>query len=343
MTDSANQTNKQMVWQFWEQLGRNDPDALTATFAEFTLPDLQWAGPYPIDRLTGPEAAVSRFWAPFLKAFPDITRETFIFFGGESNGRISGEGDGRAWVGGLGDFVGTFADDWLSIPANHATVRIRWGEFCRIEAGKVAEIHFLLDIPDLMRQAGFSVLPPDRGEVGLWLPPKQGAGVLLDAQDPAESAQSMQLIRSMIYEGLNSFDEANLGSMGMAQFFREDLQWYGPGGIGGCRSLQEFEDNHQKHWLHAFPNRQVQDLDSLIAEGQYMGGSGWSGVIANHTGQYLDVPATGKEVHFNGIDIWTREGEMLVENWVFVDMIHLYHQFGIDLFDRMRRQIEGGA
>jgi hypothetical protein len=26
---------------------------------------------------------------------------------------------------------------------------------------------------------------------------------------------------------------------------------------------------------------------------------------------------------------------MYVENWVFVDMIHLFRQFGVDLFERM--------
>ncbi len=30
---------------------------------------------------------------------------------------------------------------------------------------------------------------------------------------------------------------------------------------------------------------------------------------------------------------------MYVENWVFVDMIHLFRQFGIDLFGRMAQQI----
>ena len=36
---------------------------------------------------------------------------------------------------------------------------------------------------------------------------------------------------------------------------------HGPGGIGACLSLREFEDNHQQPWLDAFPDRKVQNLD----------------------------------------------------------------------------------
>ena len=60
---------------------------------------------------------------------------------------------------------------------------------------------------------------------------------------------------------------------------------------------------------------------------------------ATHTGQYLDHPATGHHIEINGLDWWKRDGEMYVENWVFVDMIHLYRQFYIDLFERLARQV----
>ena len=35
------------------------------------------------------------------------------------------------------------------------------------------------------------------------------------------------------------------------------------------------------------------------------------------------------------MDFWRREGTMLRENWVFIDMPHLFLQFGDDLFARM--------
>jgi predicted ester cyclase len=83
----------------------------------------------------------------------------------------------------------------------------------------------------------------------------------------------------------------------------------------------------------------VQDLTALIAENQYSGAPGWAGVIATHAGPYLGCPATGRRVEVNGLDWWKREGEQYIENWVFVDMVHLFRQFGVDLIDRMRHAV----
>ena len=243
------------------------------------------------------------------------------------------------WVSGTGYFNATFAQDYLTIPATGSEVNIRWGEFCRMEQGKIVKIYFLLDLIDLMQQAGFHVLPPSRGQDGLYPPPRANDGILLDAQNEQESAYSLDHIRRFIFDGLNKYDQSELKSMGMADFFHPNMQWYGPGGIGACLSLKEFEDFHQQPWLIAYPDRQVQNLDALIAEGSYSGAPGWAGVKATHTGPYLDSPATGKQVEFNGLDWWKREGEMYVENWVFVDMIHLFRQFGIDLFGRLAQQL----
>ncbi|MCP4935626.1 MAG: ester cyclase [bacterium] len=337
-----NQNNKHLVWDFWQALEGAEPANFAAVAATVMVEDVAIHGPDPINELAGIAGFVAGYWQPLLQSFPDLRRQTHLFMGGRSNGRIDGDitQDGNMWVSGTGYFSGTFAQDYLTIPATGKEVNIRWGEFCRLEQGKIVEIYFLLDVIDLMQQVGFQVLPPSRGRDGLYPPPSANDGLLLDAQDEQESAYSLDHIRSFIFDGLNKYDQSELESMGMADFFHADVQWYGPGGIGACLSLKKFEDFHQKPWLLAYPDRQVQDLDALIAEGNYSGAPGWAGVKATHTGPYLDAPATNKPVVFNGLDWWKRKSEMYVENWVFVDMIHLFRQFGIDLFDRLRQQIE---
>jgi len=62
-------------------------------------------------------------------------------------------------------------------------------------------------------------------------------------------------------------------------------------------------------------------------------------VHATHKGQYLDCPATGKRIVVNGLDYWRRRGDQFIENWVFVDMIHLFRQFGVDLLARVPRTV----
>jgi predicted ester cyclase len=335
MQTIENQKNKQLVSEFWRALDGANSSDLSALASTFMSADTLWHGPDPINSLHGPDEFVSGYWQPLLDSFSNFSRETHILMGGKSSGRIDGTGDGQHWVAGTGYFNATFAKDYLGIPASEEKVSIRWGEFCRLDEGRIVESYVLLDYIDLMQQAGFEVLPPSRGIDGLYPPPVANDGVMLDEQDAAVSDNTLQHIRRFIFEGLNAYDQSELKSMGMADFFHPDVKWYGPGGIGACLSLREFEENHQKHWLHAYPDRAVQNLDALIAEGAYSGGPGWAGVLATHTGEYLDVPATGKAVEFNGLDFWKLENDMYVENWVFVDMIHLYRQFGIDLFERL--------
>ena len=342
MNIELNQENKRIVWGFWQALENAEANRVEAVARSVMAEDIFCHGPDPISRLHGVEAFLSDFWLPLRHSFPDLKRQSHLFFGGKSNGRIDGDlsRDGKMWVCGTGAFKGTFAQDYLTIPATGSEVKIRWGEFCRMAQGKIVEIYFLLDLVDLMQQAGFQVLPPSRGADGVYPPPREKDGVLLEAQDEDESQYSLDHIRRFIFDGLNSYDQSALESMGMADYFHPDVQWYGPGGIGACLSFKEFEKFHQQPWLHAYPDRQVQNLDALFAEGCYSGAPGWAGVKATHTGQYLDCPATGNQVEVNGLDFWKREGEVYVENWVFVDMIHLFRQFGIDLFKRLAEQVE---
>jgi len=341
MNAVMHQHNKDQVWAYWLELERSDADSALAVAERYQAPEAAWYGPAPLPDLAGPKAFVSGYWTALKHALPDLTRQTHLYMGGESNGRRDGDigRDGQAWVSGTGLLTGTFSNDYLGIPATGLPVSIRWGECCRMHDGRIVETYLLLDFIDLMQQAGLQVLPSSRGCDGLYPPPVAGDGVLRTAQDAAVSAYSLDHIRRFIFEGLNRFDKSELKSMGMSHYFHPHVKWYGPGGIGACLSLKEFEDLHQRPWLVAYPDRKVQDLTALFAEGAYSGGPGWAGVKATHTGPYLDAPATGRSVVFNGMDWWKREGEQYVENWVFVDMVHLFRQFGIDLFERMRLQI----
>lgn len=340
MTGVQNQRNKQRVWEFWQSLDGAGIEKFTDFAPLYLSNDLAWHGFDPVNELRGVAAFLADFWQPLRHSFPDLKRETHIFMGGASSGRIDGLGDGRMWVAGTGYFQGTFSNDYLKIPASKDAVNIRWCEFSRVEKDQIVESYVLLDLIDLMQQAGIQVLPPSRGIDGVYPPPRADDGVMLEAQDERVSAHTLEHIRRFIFDALNSYDQSELKSMGIADYFHPNVQWYGPGGIGACLSLKAFEDNHQKPWLHAYPDRQVQDLDALIAEGPYSGGPGWAGVRATHTGEYLDVAATNQPIEFNGLDFWKLENDRYVENWVFVDMVHLFRQFGVDLFERMQSKLE---
>ncbi len=340
MSDAGdeNQRNKAATQAFWEALDAASPDALADVCTGHLAPDFAWNGPAPIGAFSGPRAVAETVWAPLKRAIPDLHRQTHMVFGGASDGRVAGGNDGRMWVCGTGYLTGTATGAFLGIPATGRKLHIRWGEFLRFDGDRIVESQQQLDFIDWFDQIGLPVLPPCKGAAHVYPAPTGYDGMLTGAQDANESAETLRFGREFIHGGLNRFDEGDLSSMGMARFFHPNVKWYGPGGIGACLSLAEFEDLHQKPWLVAYPDRKVQDLESLFAEGRLLGSSGTVTVIGTHQGPYLDQPATDRTIKFSGLDFWLRSGDKFTENWVFVDMIDVFAQFGTDLFARMAAQ-----
>jgi hypothetical protein len=103
--EKINQSNKRMVWELWQAIDANPKQAyefLKANCHHNVLFD----GPHPINRLADPDGIAAGYWQPFYAAFPDLTRRPYIFMGGTNF-------DGTTWVASTGDFIGTFANEWL--------------------------------------------------------------------------------------------------------------------------------------------------------------------------------------------------------------------------------------
>lgn len=352
MPTELTQKNKAAVWDFWQELNGAKADDAANVIQFYVHEDIAWHGPHPINHLSGAHALITGFWQPLLQSFPDLKRKTDIFMGGLSGG--------EEWVSGLGYLTGTFAQDWLDIPATGERTNIHFGQFYVMREGKIAESYVILDLLAVMRQAGFQVLPPARGAEGGKVPgPRTGDGVLLTEQDELETRKTRQLVEAML-RGLGRYDRRRDGksmrSMEQEHYWHPEMHWYGPSGIGACLSLEQFEDFHQRLWLHGFGDRGVlgdrgvQDPGGgrmiglaegdLLAEGHYVSLGVWDVAFSKHHGEYLGVPATGKLLTMRDFDWYRREGDLLVENWVLIDMIDLFMQMSVDLLDRLRRQVE---
>jgi predicted ester cyclase len=219
---------------------------------------------------------------------------------------------------------------------------VRIGEFYRVEQGKITHARILLDLVDVMRQAGYNVLPKSSG-LDLLVPgPQTGDGVLHAPQALSESQASMDSLDRMI-GGLTSFNQKDLKSMGMHAFWHKDMMWYGPCGIGTSRQVEGFQKHHQKPFLHAFPDRKGGNHISRISEGHYIASTGWPSVHATHKGDYLGAPAINGPIHMRVADWWRREGDVLRENWVMIDLPDLLLQMNVDLFQRLAQQIKAKA
>jgi predicted ester cyclase len=334
------QQAKQLVWQMLQTLPGNTHNAPTLTdsrpaLEQFFAPDTQCHVFHPINEAHGIEAMHAKFWQPLLAAFPNLERRCDLFFAGDFDGRFCG-GAGT-WVTAHGYLLGTMTQDWLGIPAAGDTVWVRIGEFYRVENGKIVDARILLDLVDVMRQAGIEVLPRSTGARLIVPGPQMHDGLLLGTSDPHEAKRSMDSLDRMI-GGLKSFNQQDLKSMGMHAFWHPDMMWYGPCGIGTSRRVEGFQKHHQQPFLHAFPDRVGGNHISRISEGHYIASTGWPSVHATHKGDYLGVPATHQPISMRVADWWRREGETLRENWVMIDLPELMLQMGVDLFARLREQ-----
>lgn len=321
--------NKAHYWQCIDR-HRNVSKSYAALTRELYAPDCSFNVGAPVDACAGTAAIMDRFWAPLINAFPDLERRTDILLSGHFK-----DGD---WFASSGYLIGHFEKDLYGMKASGRPHFIRYGWFDRIDGEKVVESYVLLDLTRLMIETDQWPLRPQLGEN--WSPPPATHdGVFLGDADAAESDKSLKLVEAMI-AGLMSYDGKTLGSMGMRRFWTPQFQWYGPGGIGSARGHADYERAHQGPFLKAFPDRIGGNHKCRIGEGAYVASTGWPSINATHLGDdWIGIPATGKRITQRIMDFWRRENDMLVENWVFIDMVDLIGQFGVNLLPNIERPI----
>lgn len=323
-----NPQHKALVWETWQGMNHG---GRAEVVCQALHADVVWHGFQPLRHLRGSAQVWAAFWRPLLHAMPDLVRRPYVF--------LSGWYEGGDWVCGTGDFVGTFARDWplerFTLPASGTTVHFRFGEFCQVRDGRITEIRIIVDLPDLLRQAGIDLLPPNYGR-DLWIPgPLAGDGLLLEEQDPAESKKTLGLVEEMIFGGLNKYDQKSQDSQGLERFWHPHMVWHGPAGIGSAYGLDEFKKNAQGPIVRAFPDRKGIGHQARLAEGAFAASTGWPSLVGTHQKDYMGWPPTGERIGWNIMDFWKRDGDLLLENWVMIDLIGAALESGVDLLARL--------
>ncbi len=321
--------DKARYWQLINahpDLGKNHAALIESLYA----PDCDFNAGSPVDHCAGTTEIAARFWQPLVNALPDLERRTDILMSGQFK-----DGD---WFASTGNFIGHFENDLFGIKASGRPQFLRYGWFDRVVGDQVVESYVLLDLTRLMVETDQWPLRPQLGESWSLAPATQD-GVTLGAADPVKSEKSLKLVEAMI-AGLMSYDQKSLASMGMKRFWTPQFQWYGPGGIGSARGHADYERVHQGPFLKAFPDRIGGNHKCRIGENAYVASTGWPSINATHLGDdWIGIPATDKRITQRIMDFWRRQDDMLAENWVFIDMVDLIGQFGIDLLPNYKREI----
>ena len=332
MTDELHARNRAALTPLRKALYDYDPDAVLRALQAVFDPQAAVHLATPFEDLDGPLGLFEQGFKPLHHAMPDLERRDTIVMAGPS-------GSGAHWVGCCGYYTGTFVRPWLDIPPTGHQVAMRFHEFYRMEDGKVVEMQALWDIPEVMLQAGAWPMSPALGREWQVPGPATQDGLLSGPRDSARSTASLKLVGDML-TGLGRFATGGVDAMRLGDYWHPKCNWYGPSGIGTGRGIAGFRNWHQIPFLNAMPDRvgsTVAGKGNLFADGDYVGVTAWPGMHMSITGDgWMGIAPAGQKITMRSLDFWRCENGLIRENWVLVDLLHVYKQIGVDVLARMR-------
>jgi predicted ester cyclase len=141
-------------------------------------------------------------------------------------------------------------------------------------------------------------------------------------------AENKQLVADM-YAAMNK----NVLGL-METYWKKDMVWEGPAGIGTMHGLNEFEYDYRQAFIRSFPDKHATDL-VRISEGDWVAAAGIQ--ETTFTEEWLGIPPTGEKIRMRYMDFWHIEtdpesGERkLSENLVLIDILGVLEQAGYDV------------
>ena len=281
---------------------------------------------HPFETLDNWQTYLETALLPLFQAIPDLERRDTIVLSGKDHA-------GQTWVGCCGYWTGVFEKPFLGIPQTGHHMAMRFHEFYRIEDNRVVEVQALWDIPELMMQAGVWPMSPSLGRE--WHVPGPATQDGLTIAGSGDTAK--QIVGDML-TGLSRFDTGGVEAMDLPRYWHPGCSWYGPSGIGTARGIAGFRNWHQIPFLKAMPDRVGnKDTGHFFGEGNYVGFTGWPGMHMTISGDgFLGIPPSNTKITMRSLDFWRVQDGLIRENWVLVDLLHVYAQLGVDVLSRMR-------
>lgn len=75
----------------------------------------------------------------------------------------------------------------------------------------------------------------------------------------------------------------------------------------------------------------------FFGDRDYVAVTGWSNMVQTitHPG-WLGIASSGRKITMRSSDFRRMENDKIRENWILVDLLHIYDQIGVDPLTRMR-------
>ena len=292
---------------------------------------------FPFNDMQGSDAFYTNCLEKLSTAVPDLERRNLIVLAATTE-------HGNEWVSTMGNYVGTFQEKFLDILPTGHLMHMRFHEFFKFEDRNITEVQAIWDIPELMMISNSWPLAPQLGKFILTPSPETNDGIFVSG----DGAKNEQKIKNMLTDLCRHPENPDPRVMNLDLHWHPNFNWYGPAGIGTCRGIDGFRNWHQIPFLRGMPNRKVDKSSDKfsdweahthwISEGDYVSETGWPNMIMKLTNDgWMGIPPVNKEILLRSLDFWRigKDGR-IKENWVLVDLLDMYNQIGVNVFDRMR-------
>ncbi|WP_120632144.1 ester cyclase [Ruegeria sp. EL01] len=330
---ASHDANRELLTPLRRALYDWDDAAVRRALETHFSPDAVFRCCHPFGDQNSPQAFFENVLTPLRKAWPDAERRDWLVMVGEDE-------HGSNWVGCGGHYVGTFAGPFLDIPPSGHLAHMRFHEYYRVADGKIVEMQIIWDLPEVMMQVGAWPMAPSLGSE-IFIPgPASGDGLSRPARTDTESNASRNVIVDMLNHMKQHPSQGGPEVMEMSRFWHENMNWYGPAGIGTSRGIRGFRNWHQIPFLSGMPDR-GQYLDEItyhfFGDGPYVGVTGWPDMVqtVTHDG-WMGIAPSGTKITMRSLDFWRVADGRIRENWVLVDLLDAYRQLGVDVFRRLR-------
>ena len=323
------QVSKSLVLEYFEHLESSNTNEIVSVLKAYQSPDCEFYGSYPFNEQRGPEAIAAAFWEPLYKAFTPVQRRQDIFMAGTNE--ISGD----EWVMSMGHFMGLFDADWLGIRATRKLVMLRYAEFNCVADGRIVKTGMFCDIVGLMQQVGINPLPPQTGASFVYPGPRTHDGIQLTPQSEEDGDKTLALLNRMIedLDLLNLSGEDNCPPEYLARTWCDDMTWYGPAGIGATYTIPRYQQQHMYPFREGLTDKVYNGHVCRFAEGNYACFFGWPNLSHTPSGGFMGLPGSGR-TDMRVVDVYRRQGDKLLENWVIIDIPWWLKKQGVDILER---------
>ena len=321
-------TRKQAVHDWAQSFATPDAAASRQATLGLFADDAVFHIVHPWNDLAGAGAYLDGFIGALTTAFRGLHRRDDILIGGRF--------EGTNWVATHGNYVGHFGAPLFGLTPSDRLEYLRFGEFHRFDGDRIVESHIYLDLPQLMIATGqwpaeFISPATQKGYTGFIPAPATQDGLQLGENDPDHSHSTYQLITDML-AGLATKDEA------WRPYWHDNMMWYGPAAFGSFVGVEDFAafqvpfEGAFSFWGGGSSNNGVTAHFTRFGDGDYAALGGWPSLMAVRAHDFLGQPSREETLLMRVCDWYRRTDDLLIENWVMVDIPDVLLQMGVDIF-----------